>query len=397
MEPPAPHSAQEMCALAYVCVATIAIAVQVTEVRAILELHRLAAGRRSGPINSPALWEEWLQDILAHPEENPNDPDVRERLRMSKIAFAELHARLAPLPYFANLGVRRRGNPGYSLALLMAVALYRIGHQAITVPGVACVFGVSNGYVVSATSLFMDAVSAALFNEEVRWPLAQERATIAARFAENPKNQGRIPHVIGAIDGTHIILDDAQVSRDSQIRKDYTDRHDRLSLLVQAVVDDEGLFRHVAGGVTGSWHDSRLLANSAIGREPRRFIAPGEYLVGDTGYACLPWLLTPFKLPELTSLARRRYNKCISSMRVTVENAFGRLKSRFPLLRLYNMDVNSAEQVIKACCALHNFVQRRDGPWEDPEPDEELENIPYANLRVSPTGAALRNRLVALF
>lgn len=257
--------------------------------------------------------------------------------------------------------------------------------------------GVSNGYVVTATSAFVDAVSGTLFGPEVHWPTRAERAAIAARFAALPRNQQRIRHVIGAIDGTHIVLDESQVSRESQIRKDYTDRHDQLSLLVQAIVDDEGLFRHIAGGVTGSWHDSRLLANSAVGRSPRRFVSPGEYLIGDTGYPCLPWLLTPFKEPELISQARRRYNKCVSSMRVCVENAFGRLKSRFPVLRWYNMDVNSAEAVIKSCVALHNFVQRIDGPWENAEEDEELDDFTPANLRASATGAALRNLLVVQF
>ena len=49
-----------------------------------------------------------------------------------------------------------------------------------------------------------------------------------------------------------------------------------------------------------------------------------EYIIGDGGYPLLTWLITPFSGGLTTS--QREYNFKLSSTRIVVERAFGRLK-----------------------------------------------------------------------
>lgn len=52
---------------------------------------------------------------------------------------------------------------------------------------------------------------------------------------------------------------------------------------------------------------------------------------GDSGYACTPYMLTPFVERDLTA-GQQAYNRAHKATRVMIERAFGELKSRFRCL-----------------------------------------------------------------
>jgi hypothetical protein len=71
------------------------------------------------------------------------------------------------------------------------------------------------------------------------------------------------------------------------------------------VVDSNGLIRNVAVA-EGSRHDSRVLQNSPVWQ----FYEAGGHnavVLGDSGYPCRPWLLTPFLVAN--GEAQERYNR----------------------------------------------------------------------------------------
>ena len=70
---------------------------------------------------------------------------------------------------------------------------------------------------------------------------------------------------------------------------DYYNRKGWYSMLVQAIVDHNYLFRDLCIGWPGSVHDARALANEVHvqGQSLRIF------LVGDSAYSFLPWLIKP--------------------------------------------------------------------------------------------------------
>ena len=175
-----------------------------------------------------------------------------------------------------------------------------------------------------------------LRNEYIKFP-----TTVAETMAciQTFTDKSRLPNIVGAIDGTHIKIISP---RDSAV--DYFSRNQQHDFIIQAVADGKGLFLDFAAGYPGSLHDARVYRNSFLYqrasneellREPverigNRNIHP--YLVGDSAYPISPWLMKPY--PEATrNPGEITFNKELSSARVAIECAFGRLKSRWRILQ----------------------------------------------------------------
>lgn len=186
-------------------------------------------------------------------------------------------------------------------------------------------------------------------NKYICWPNPQQKLQISQAFSEN----NGIPGAIGAIDGSHIEIPKPEDNQDS-----YINRKGYHSLLIQGVVDNNKKFIDVFCGEPGSLHDARLLRRSAIYAkilENPEFIGD-FFLLGDSAYPNLEWIVTPFQDTGFLSAEQKLFNKNISSKRVIVENAFGLLKGRFRRLRgLENFDLNLCSQIIMGCCILHNI------------------------------------------
>uniref|UniRef100_A0A453K441 DDE Tnp4 domain-containing protein n=1 Tax=Aegilops tauschii subsp. strangulata TaxID=200361 RepID=A0A453K441_AEGTS len=100
-------------------------------------------------------------------------------------------------------------------------------------------------------------------------------------------------------------------------------------------------FTYVLAGWEGSAHDANILSDS-MSRPDGINIPDGKFYLGDAGYACRPGILPPFRktryhLNEFSGrnyprTAQELFNLRHSSLRVTVERAFGALKNRFKIL-----------------------------------------------------------------
>ena len=160
-----------------------------------------------------------------------------------------------------------------------------------------------------------------------------------------------------------------------------------IDVVVQAVADEEKRFLDIAAGFPGSMHDSRVLSNSSLYcwitnnelllgpavRVGGREIKP--LLLGDSAYPLSTWLLKLF--PEGKSDPEEiNFNKELSWARVSVECAFGILKGHWRILQKWlDSDIAFTNQIIIACCVLHNFCIEA-GDLRDKDGDEREDDFP---------------------
>lgn len=179
----------------------------------------------------------------------------------------------------------------------------------------------------------------------VRFPENNEFSRIKDGFFEIAE----FPSIIGLIDCTHI-----RILAPNQYEHVYVNRKSFHSYNVQCVCDHNGTFTNINAKWPGSAHDSRIFRESALHHYLEQNPNVG-YLLGDSGYACKPYLLTPFLRPN--SPAHERYNRKHRKTRVLIEQVFGRWKRRFSILHMEVRVKYDRVSLIIACCAiLHNIA-----------------------------------------
>lgn len=103
----------------------------------------------------------------------------------------------------------------------------------------------------------------------------------------------------------------------------------------------------------GSTHDSVIFERSALRARLELNQIPGR-LLGDNGYPCKRYLLTPFLEPN--NEAERRYNNAHKQTRIIVERLFGILKRKFSCLNsVLRTKLENTTVVILACAVLYNI------------------------------------------
>ncbi|KAJ1210234.1 hypothetical protein NDU88_005602 [Pleurodeles waltl] len=138
---------------------------------------------------------------------------------------------------------------------------------------------------------------------------------------------GHIPNIIGAIDGTPVAF--VPPYRNEQV---YRNRKSYHSMAVQMVCLADQYISHVNAKYPGSVHDAYILRNSSIRYVMGQLQRHRVWLIGDSGYPNLSWLLTPVRNPR--TRAEERYNEAHRQTRRIIERTFGLLKARFRYLHL---------------------------------------------------------------
>jgi len=199
----------------------------------------------------------------------------------------------------------------------------------------------------------------------------------------------KLLNVVGAIDGTHIRIWKPSIAH----HVGYINRHKYHSYSVQAVVNDRGLFVNVVVGLPGASHDSGILSRSAFSRHAAATIPRHHFILGDSGYALLPWLLSPYEdmdHNEPLSEEAVAFNRAHASTRSIVERAFGALKSRWR--KLHKMDMRKQRAVvtlIRCSFVLHNFVEMLEHKAEWPDVNIVFESWPAVAARAYPAVRAM--------
>ncbi|KAJ1116640.1 hypothetical protein NDU88_004846 [Pleurodeles waltl] len=116
------------------------------------------------------------------------------------------------------------------------------------------------------------------------FPEVADLATVTGDFHA----LAHIPNIIGAIDGTHVAL--VPPSESEQV---YRNRKSYHSMNVQVVCLADHYISHVNAKFPGSVHDAYIMRNSCIPNVMEQLQTHRVWLIGDSGYPNLLWLLTP--------------------------------------------------------------------------------------------------------
>lgn len=181
-----------------------------------------------------------------------------------------------------------------------------------------------------------------------------------------------MPNVLATIDCTHIRC----IGQGGDYGELFRNRKGYFSLNVQTMCDPELYIRDIVSRWYGSSHDSTIFANC----ERKASFDAGHYgdyyILGDGGYMCSKYLLTPLLNP--TTPAERAYNASQIKTRNTVERQYGVWKRRFPCLDLgiRSPYLANIQAIITATAVLHNIALSHNNP----EPPQDAEVVHRVNL-----------------
>lgn len=151
--------------------------------------------------------------------------------------------------------------------------------------------------------------------------------------------------VIGCIDGSYFKIQ----CPDKKVASTYCNRHQYLSLTLQAVCD-------AFIGSSSKMHDSHVFSLSPLSKKISAVCQGSFHLLGDTAYPLREYLLTPYRDYGALTKQQKGFNYKFSATRVLIENAFSNLKKRFrQLMHLELRTIQWLNKFIISCCILHNL------------------------------------------
>ncbi|XP_052192277.1 protein ALP1-like [Diospyros lotus] len=278
----------------------------------------------------------------------PRDPDsFRLCFRMSPSTFEWLAGLLEPLlecrdPVGSPLNLSPETRLGIGLFRLSTGADYPEISRRFRVSPPAIKFCVKQFCRVLCTN----------FRFWVGYPSANELQSVSAAF----ETLTGMPNCCGVIDCTRFKI----LTNNSE-----------SCVAAQIVVDSSSRILSIVAGFRGDKADSIVLKSSTLYKDieggslldsPPVYIngvAVPQYLVGDSDYPLLPWLLVPFSDPVPGSL-EENFNEAHRSMRLSALKTISNLKHWGVLNKPIEAEFKIAVAYIGACSILHNVLLMRE-------------------------------------
>ena len=196
-----------------------------------------------------------------------------------------------------------------------------------------------------------------LANNKVEWDIIENGF----------KERWNLPNCIGALDGKHI--DIIAVPDSGSYYFNYKGRN---SIVLMALVYSNRRFIYVDIGCNGRLSDGGVFSNTTLHKYledttnplniPPSKALPGRnkkiphFIVGDDAFPLKSYLMKPLPIRNL-SIPQRIYNYRQSRARITVENAFGMLASRFQIFKKPMPFLpEKVDLFVLTACILHNYL-----------------------------------------
>lgn len=189
-------------------------------------------------------------------------------------------------------------------------------------------------------------------------------------IAHDFERKWNFPHVIGALDGKHVMLQ-APVNSGTEY---YNYKH-FFSIVLMALVDADYCFRYVDVGCKGRRSDGGVFKNTKLYKKleekslkippPSIFQVPYAIkipyvILADKAFSLSEYTMKPFKGEPARGSQERIFNYRLSRGRRVVENAFGILSSVFRVLRKpMLLEPKTATKIVLTTIHLHNYLRKK--------------------------------------
>ncbi|KAF3453824.1 hypothetical protein FNV43_RR04265 [Rhamnella rubrinervis] len=261
-----------------------------------------------------------------------------------------------------------------SLCDQVAVALRRLssGDSLVTIGDS---FGLNHSTVSQVTWRFVESMEERGLHH-LKWPSTEaEMAEIKSKFE---KARG-LPNCCGVIDTTHIMMCLPASEPTSHLWLDQEKNH---SMVVQAIVDPDMRFRDIVTGWPGKMKDWLVFQSSTFYKlcdqgerlngkkvELSKGSEIREYIIGDSGYPLLPYLVVPYEGKDLPE-SRAEFNRRHFATRVVAQRALARLKDMWRIIQgvMWRPDKHRLPRIILVCCLLHNIIIDMEDDVQDEMP-----------------------------
>ncbi|CAI9105310.1 OLC1v1004207C2 [Oldenlandia corymbosa var. corymbosa] len=331
------------------------------------DVYAAAAVAASSCESSEEVSSDWFHDIASVVARNlnfvpPRDLDLFQVMfNMSRRTFeyvcSIVREAMIPNPDFSFSD----GRP-MTLYDQVAVALRRLSSGG-SLNHIGASIGVHPYVVSKVTWTFVQAMETK-GRVHLSWPRShQELTTVKSKF----EHLYGLPNCCGSVDVTHILLMLSRSEPGVQIWLDHIDNH---SMLLMSIVDSDLRFMEILVGFPGILPDSLVLQNSKCFHlcqngdrlngeklDLSENAEMQEYIIGDSGFPLLPWLMTPYQGMNLQQ-SQAGFNRHLMAAHDVSQKAFLRLKQVWKMIDgvMWKPDKHKLPRYIFVCCILHNII-----------------------------------------
>ncbi|ONK74214.1 uncharacterized protein A4U43_C03F3970 [Asparagus officinalis] len=354
---------------------------------------------RPPPRSSSSFFLSLSSDRIWSMDPSARDAKWRSQYGLSYPVFATLLDHLRPHLSLSHLPVPTDH--------ALSIALCRLS-RGVSSRSLARSLSLPPSLISRATHAVTRLLSTRLYPDYVKTPISHRLLQTISSF----KDLTSLPNCCGFIASSPVRLR-LPSSEDDEFENLLSPNRSYPSILLQVVSDHRKIFWDACVRAPGSSDPSSHFRDSSLyDRLSTKILRDSvitvrghhvrPYIVGDSSYPLLPFLLTPFASGSASAAAanptHETFNAAVSKGRsASVEAAIALLKGRWKILRNLNVGLNHAAQTVVACVVLHNMCQIAGEPeddgkylWRDPpeslqlaRPVENEHSLYYAgeNLR----------------
>ncbi|XP_049267040.1 putative nuclease HARBI1 [Rhipicephalus sanguineus] len=265
----------------------------------------------AGVIAALAILEEEVFEVRNAFEEL-SECEFRRRFPFSKRTVRWLCGELDPI-----IGCRRASGIPTKRTVLCALRFFATGCFQRAV-GNEEFIGLSQPSVSDTIHEVAHAI--AVVGGQKRWVAFPETSQAKERTKASFARLGRIPGVLGCVDGTLIAIQKPHGLSPGDTAN-YMSRKGFYALNTMITCDADLWILDINPCFPGSFHDSWVWRRSSLRQHVGAELRLGECLLGDSGYPLEPWLMTPVLGRPASGTPESEYNKAHTTMRNVVESS----------------------------------------------------------------------------